>query len=453
MLVFAGCKAVGPDYEVPQLDLPAGFSQSGVKWTRVGAGKEIKNRSWWRVYGDGTLNAIMDRSLANNQELAGASARLKQARALSASVRSLYFPSIDLGAGAERSRFRFRGPSGGSNIQESYEIPVTLRYEFDVWGKVRRQVESAEAGEAATKESLNALRLAVAGEVAQTYWALRAVDADREILSRAVELRQRAFGILKKQQEGGAISGLDLSRAETELASADAERIRLDQDRVELVNALAVLSGSVAIGSKVNSSGVMPEAPGVPVSVPSDVLRQRPDIRAAERRVAAANAEIGVATAAFYPSVSIDASGGFDSTTLGDLFTADSLVWSLGPNVSIPLTGQKFLRQRRDAALAAHEVATAEYRQTVLDAMREAENAIQAVSILKRREAAQRNATESARKTFDLSTKRYEGGLVNFLDVVDAERSRLDSERLLNAVKAEQLAISVALFRAMGGAW
>jgi outer membrane protein, multidrug efflux system len=222
---------------------------------------------------------------------------------------------------------------------------------------------------------------------------------------------------------------------------------------VELVNALAVLSGAVATGSRIGENSSMPQAPRVPVSVPADVLRQRPDIRAAERRVAAANADIGVATAAFYPSVTIGASGGLSSARLGDLFDAKSLVWSIGPNLTVPLTGQKYLRLQRDAAVAAHEEATADYRQTVLNAMREAENAIQAVSILQRREEAQRRATVSAKRTFDLSSRRYEGGLVSFLDVVDAERIRLDSERALNAVKAEQLAVSVALFRAMGGAW
>ncbi len=453
--LLTGCQMVGPDYQVPEVKLPASFSQSGVTWKRVGAGKEPRVRAWWRRYDDPTLNAIIEEALEYNQELAGGAARLRQARALSASTRSLYFPSIDLGVRAERSRTRFRGQGGGgdTSIQNNFEVPVTLDYELDLWGKVARQVESAEAREMAAREGLNALALAMAGEVAQTYWALRAVDSDRAILARAVELRQRAFELLQKQQAGGAISGLDLARAESELASADAERIRLDQDRVELVNALAVLSGSVATGSRIPVDPTLPEAPRVPVSVPADVLRQRPDVRAAERRVAAANAEIGVATAAFYPSVSIGASGGFDSMDLGNLFSSDSLVWSLGPNVTVPLTGQKYLRLQRDAAVAAHEEATADYRQTVLDSMREAENAIQAIPILERSEQAQRRAAAAASKAFELSTRRYEGGLVSFLDVVVAERNRLEAERALNAVKAEQLAVSVALFRAMGGTW
>jgi NodT family efflux transporter outer membrane factor (OMF) lipoprotein len=187
--------------------------------------------------------------------------------------------------------------------------------------------------------------------------------------------------------------------------------------------------------------------------VPSELLRQRPDIRAAERNVAAANANIGVATAAFYPSVSINASGGLDSETLANLFQASSLVWSIGSNAIAPITSQKYLRAQKRGAIAAHEAASADYRQTVLESIREVENALQGSAILERRQVAQDQALEAARKTFDLSAKRYKAGLVSFLDVVDAERTRLDAERAANAIRAERLAISVALIKALGGEW
>jgi multidrug efflux system outer membrane protein len=453
-VMLAACAPVGPDHQVPEIELPASFSQGGVKWKRQSPDQLPQPRSWWKLYGDGTLNSLVERALERNQEIAASAARLKQARELSNQARSLYFPDVNLGLGAERSKSRFRGgPNSGAEISNTFAIPADLSYEIDVWGKVRRQVESATASEAAAQETLNALRLSVAGEVAQTYWALRAVDADRAVLDQTLEVRRRALDLLTKRRDAGTISGLDLARAQTEVSTAEADRIKLDQTRVELVNALAVLCGSVATGSSLSNNPNLPQPPSVPGSVPSELLRQRPDIRAAERNVAAANADIGVATAAFYPAVSISASGGLDSETLSNLFQASSLVWSLGADAVAPITSQKYLRAQKKAAIAAHEAASADYRQTVLDSIREVENALQGSEILQRREIAQIQALEAARKTFDLSAKRYKAGLVSFLDVVDAERTRLDAERAANAIRAERLAVSVSLIKSLGGEW
>jgi multidrug efflux system outer membrane protein len=453
LLALAGCAPVGPDHEVPVIEMPASFSSQGVKWRRESPETQPQPQAWWRLFGDGALNGLVDRALERNQELTAASARVRQARELSNMARSRYFPAVDMGITAERTKFRFRGPGGGSNLANNFTVPVDLSYEIDVWGKVRRQVESATASEQSANELLQALRLTIAAETAQTYWALRAVDADRTVLARTLEIRRRALDLLTKRRDAGTISGLDLARAETEVATAEADRIRLDQTRVELVNALAVLTGSAATGSSLPEKTELPKPPAVPVSIPSDLLRQRPDIRAAERNVAAANAEIGVATAAFFPSISINASTGLDADVFNNLFEASSLVWSLGASAITPLTNLRFLQAQRRATVAAHEAASAEYRQTVLEALREAENALQASAILERRQAAQDQALAAARKTFDLSVKRFNQGLVSFLDVVDAERTRLDAERAANAIRAERLAIAVALAKAVGGEW
>ena len=453
LILAAACAPVGPNFETPAMELPASFSQGGMTWKRQSPDTQPTPQAWWKLYHDSTLNSLVDRSLKGNQDLAAASARLQQARELSKATRTLYFPAVDLGAGGHRTKSVFRGPGGGSIYYNSFSVPVDLRYEVDVWGKVRRQVESASASEGAARETLNALRLSVSGEVAQTYWALRAVDADRMSLTRTLEIRRRALDLLTKRRDAGSISGLDLSRAETEVATAEADRIRLDQDRVQLVNALAVLTGSAATGSSISENPDLPGPPSVPVSIPSEMLRQRPDIRAAEYRVAAANADIGVATAAFYPSFSINASSGLDAVSVGDLYDPSSLVWSLGANALVPLTGQKYLKAQRAATVAAHEAASAEYRQTVLESIREVENALQGAAILERRQIAQDQALVAARKTFDLSVKRYKSGLVSFLDVVDAERTRLEAERNANGIRAERLAVSVSLIKALGGEW
>jgi outer membrane protein, multidrug efflux system len=451
--MLGACVPVGPDYEVPGMELPASFSSGGVRWNRQSPDSLPKPQAWWKMYGDSTLNALVERSLERNQEVAAAAARLQQAREISSATRSLYFPAVDMGVTAERAKFRFRGPGGGANTLNSFTVPLDLRYEVDLWGKVRRQVESSAASEKATEELLNALRLSIAGDVAQTYWALRAVDADRAVLDRTLEVRRKALDLLTKRRDAGTISGLDLARAQTEVSTAEADRIKLDQSRVELVNSLAVLAGAVATGSSIPYQTALPKPPSVPVSVPSELLRQRPDIRAAERNVAAANAEIGVATAAFYPVISIDASSGFDTSIAKSLFDSSALVWSLGASVMTPVSSQRYLRAQRRAVVAAHDAASAGYRQTVLESMREVENALQSSAILARRQVAQDEALQAARKTLDLSAKRYKSGLISFLDVVDAERTRLDAERAANAVRAERLAVSVSLIKALGGEW
>lgn len=444
---------MGPDHEIPAVGMPASFSTGAVSWQRGAPDTLPQPRAWWKLFGDGTLNHLVDRALTRNQELAAAAARIREAREFSNMARSRYFPAVDMGITGERTQFRFRGPGGGSSIANNFTVPVDLSYEIDTWGKVRRQVESATASEQAAQELHNALRLSIAAETAQTYWTLRAVDADRALLDRTLEIRSKALGLLEKRRNAGSISGLDLARAETEVATAEADRISLDKTRVQLVNALAVLAGSTATGSSLTEKPDLPKPPSVPATLPSSLLRQRPDIRAAERNVAAANAQIGVATAAYFPSIGINASSGFDSDAFNNLFEAPSLVWSLGAGAITPLTNLRFLQAQRRATVAAHEAASAEYRQTVLNALREAENALQGAAILERRQTAQDHALAAARKTFDLSVKRFEQGLVSFLDVVDAERSRLDAERNANAIRGERLAIAVSLAKALGGEW
>lgn len=452
LTVLMSC-TVGPDFQKPEVELPKTFSHQGMSWKRQAPQDLPKSGEWWKVYQDSALSTLVEQSLAYNQTIESASARLEQARAVSKATRSYYFPAVDISYGARRSKSVFRGPTGGSILYNSFTVPLDFSYEVDVWGKVRRQVEGAKATEAATEETLRALKLSIAGDVAQTYWALRAVDADRALLSRTLDIRRKALGLITRQQEAGAISGLDLSRAQTEVASAESDRMQLDQQRAELVNALAVLTGRMATGMSLQENASLPSPPSIPVSLPSEVLFQRPDVRAALHRVAAANAEIGVATAAMYPSFSIEASTGFDAKLMGDLLTADHMVWSLGSNILMPLSSQKFLRSRREATRANHRAVTADYRQAMIESVGEVENALQAAAILQRRQQAQAEAVAAAEITYERSFKRFEAGMVSFLDAVEAERTYLATQRSANAIRAESLAVSVSLIKSIGGEW
>ena len=373
---------------------------------------------------------------------------------MSQAARSLYFPEINLGPTANRSKSRFFGAVAGSTIQDNFIVPVDFSYEVDVWGKVRRQVESASASAQAAGETLTALRLSVAGEVAQTYWALRAVDADRVVLEPHLGNPPQGARPADQAPRCGQPSAASTWRAPRPRSPPSRRSgFGLDQDRIGLVNALAVLAGATATGFAVADQADLPKPPSVPGSVPSELLRQRPDIRAAERRVAAANADIGVATAAFYPSFSINANGALSAARLAICSRRRPSSGRSGPKPRFPSPAATSSKAQQQAAVAAHEAVSADYRQTVLESIREVENALQGAAILERRQTAQDQALAAARKTFELSVKRFESGLVSFLDVVDAERTRLDTERAANAVRAERLAVSVSLIKALGGEW
>lgn len=451
-LVLAAC-TLGPDFDEPDFDLPKNFSYQGMTWNRQAPGKLPKPQAWWDLYRDHQLTQLVDAALEKNATLDAASARLEQARATSQVARSRYFPNITIGQDARRTKSVFRGPGGGSIYYSSYEVPLEFSYELDLWGKVRRQVESARAREAAAQESLRALQLTIAGEVAQTYWALRAVDADRQLYDRTIKLRHEALELIGKQRDAGAISDLEYTQAETEVAIAESDRLQLDQERVQLVNALAVLTGRMAGRLRLADRPELPNPPDVPVQLPSEVLQQRPDVRAALHEVAAANAEIGVVSAAMFPSFSINASLGVEAAKMSDLLQSDALVWSLGSNILLPLTSQKLLRHQREAVRQAHKAVSADYRQIVLESVAEVENALQSAAILQGRRVAQDKAVEAAQSSFKKSTKRYQAGLVSFLNVVDAQRSLLDAQRKANAIQAESLALSVSLIKAIGGRW
>lgn len=452
MLGLVGC-VVGPDFAKPEFELPQKFTHEGMLWKQQKPQAMPASGRWWDIYRDATLTQLIERALKQNQSVEAASARLAQARATSKAARSLYFPNITLGQDSRRTKSVFRGPQGGSIYYSSLEVPLDFRYELDVWGKVRRQVEGAKAREAAAEETLRALKLTLAGDVAQTYWALRAVDADRELFHRTLELRRKALELIGKQRDAGAISDLDYARAEAEVAAAEADRIELDQRRVELINALAVLTGRIAGGGEAMDRHELPEPPSIPTKLPSEVLQQRPDIRAALHHLAAANADIGVASAVMYPSLTINASAGVESSEWDSLFRSDALVWSLGSNILLPLTSQKLYRHQREAVEQAHRALTAEYRQAVIESIAEVETVLQSASILEQRHQAQQKAVKAARSTYDKSLKRYESGLVSFLDVVDAERTLLAAERKANAIRADSLALSVSLIKSIGGRW
>lgn len=450
-LLFLGCVTVGPNHEKPQTDLPASFSNNGISWKRTSAPKVYENPRWWKVFGDATLNDLAAATASQNLSLQAAAARLREARALSRSSRTAVLPSLDFNGDLSRRKFIFG--RGGSLQVNNFSLPLDLAYEVDLWGKVRRQVEGADAREAVAQASFVATQLTLTADTAQTYWTLRAIDADRALLVNSIALRKESLSLVEARFRAGTVNALDVSRAQTEVANLEAELIGVDRNRSELVNALAVLTGRNAGQVSIDVQAKLPKPPSIPAGLPADLLLRRPDLYAAERTVAAANADIGVAKAAYYPSINLRAGGGLAALEYDQLFRADSTVWSLGTGLTYPILGQKRIRAQHDAAVARHQAASLDYKQSVLVALGEAEDSLTGLDFLRRQEEAQNKAVEAAQNSLDISRQRFSAGLVSFLEVVDTERTLLSTQRLAASLRAQRLAFTTNLIKALGGSW
>jgi multidrug efflux system outer membrane protein len=450
-LLSIGCTVVGPNHETPHTDLPASFSNNGIQWKRTSAPAVYDKTTWWRVFGDSTLNELASATAAQNLSLQAASARLREARALSRSSRTAVLPSLDFNGDVSRRKFIF---GQGGNLQiNTFSLPLDLSYEVDLWGKVRRQVEAANARDAVAQASFVATQLSLTADAAQTYWALRAVDADRALLVNSIALRKESLELVEARFRAGTANALDVSRGQAEVAQLEAELIGVDRNRTELVNALAVLTGRHAGGFSIAPLAKLPKPPSIGAGVPADLLLRRPDLYAAVSTVAAANAEIGIAKAAYYPSLRLRLGGGMETLEYDQLFNADSTIWSLGSSLTYPILGQKRIQANYDAAVARHQAASLDYKQSVLVALREAEDGLMGLDFLRRQEEAQNKALVAAENTLGLSRQRFSAGLVSFLEVVDSERALLNTQRQAASLRAQRLAVSVNLIKALGGSW
>ena len=359
---------------------------------------------------------------------------------------------FDSGAGA----LRFLQPSFGPLTANTFRAPLDLSYEIDLWGRVRRGFESARAEAQASLAAFYNVLLTLQGDVAQNYFAVRALDAEIATVTGTVDLRKEQVRLVRSRFEGGIGSELDVARAETELAMTEAEAASLAQRRNELENAIAILVGSNPSAFRlpaVGTNGWNPQPPAIPAGLPADLLERRPDVAEAERQLASANARIGVAKAAFFPVLSLTGSGGYVSGDIDSLFKWDSRTWSIGPSLSLPLFAGGRNRANYKRSRAAFEEAVAHYRQRVLVAFGEVENSLSGIRHLIDQAAAQQRAVANARRAAELATDRYRSGIVSYLEVVDASREALQAERADAQLAGQRLIAAVQLIRALGGGW
>jgi multidrug efflux system outer membrane protein len=448
VLAVAAPAAVGPDYHRPEVVASAAWKQSS-------PADALPRGDWWKLFNDGALDDLEARSLAANQNLAVAAARVDQARAAAGIARSGYLPSVGLNPSVSRARTsettdnRFPVPE-----TTTYRASLDASWELDLFGRVRRLNEGARAEVVASAADFENVRLSLTAEVASTYFSLRAVDREVGLVNDGISLRRRALELITSRQRSGASTEFDVARAETELASTEAEGAALANRRAALQNALAVLLGAAAPDFQLSALNAQLSAPlSIPAGLPSELLERRPDIASAEAALAAANARIGVAKAAFFPAISLTGSFGFASGDIDRLANSDSRLWSIGPSLYLPIFQGGRNRANLARSRAAYEEGVAVFRQRVLVAFREVQDALTATQLLAGQAAAQDRAVAAARRAGELAQKRYDAGFVNYFEVIDAQRSVLASERAATQLGAQQLVNSVALIKALGGGW
>ncbi len=452
-LLAGGCN-LAPPFAKPDPKLPASFKTSGI-WRTAKPADAGSRGDWWRAFGDSKLDDLMKQAGSANASLEIARHRMEEARALARADTAGLFPVLGSTASAKRNRATgavSTTPGAGRTITR-LRGTLDLGYEVDLWGRVRNNARASEAGAEAVEADYRSALLSLQAELALNYFALQAQDETIALLKRTTELRRKALQLATARFKQGDTAQLDVAQAETELASTESEAIGLEKKRAELEHAIALLIGRTPSEFSLPSMALKNSTPGVPRSVPGDLLERRPDIAAAERRMAEMNAEIGVAKAALFPSIKLGTTIGTESSAVEHLASSAARVWGLGPELQWDVLSAGRNKAKIDAAKARYDEAAASYRDTVLKAVRDVEDALSGIDVLQRQHAAQQQTVTAARRTVELAQKRYDAGLVAFYEVLDAQRTLLRAEQDETAVSGELFLSTVMLIKALGGAW
>jgi NodT family efflux transporter outer membrane factor (OMF) lipoprotein len=446
---------VGPKYRRPAAEVPASYKEVG-DWKQAQPNDQSLSGNWWEVFQDAQLNALESQVNVSNQNLKAAEAQYTQARALVRYNRANYFPSIGGGAGATRSKIsNNRPPSLSSNgaTYNDFQIPFELSYELDVWGRVRRTVESYRDQAQASAADLATINLSMHVQLALDYFQARTLDAEEQLLNSTVTQYQQALELIENRYAGGLSSDLEVQQARTQLETTRAQAIDVGVARAQYEHAVAVLIGKPPANFSLAALPLTTPPPSIPAGLPSELLERRPDIAAAERRMASANAQIGVAKAAYYPTISLGATGGFESGVITTLISGPSALWSVGGSAITPIFDGGRRRANMDQALAAYDQTVANYRETVLTGFQQVEDNVAALRILEHEAQVQDQAVAAAQKYLDLATTRYKGGVTSYLEVTTAQTAALSDEVTAVNILGRRMVDAVTLVQALGGGW
>jgi NodT family efflux transporter outer membrane factor (OMF) lipoprotein len=445
---LAGC-AAGPDYVRPPVEAPAAYKEPG-PWKAAEPSQIDADQQWWKQYGDARLDALIDEANKANQDIRIAEAQYRVARGVADAARAGYYPTVNASASGERARSI---SNGQINLGNTASVSLSASWEPDLWGSVRRSVEAGTAGAQASAADLAAARLSVQAQLAQDYFQLRATDEELDLLARTVEGYTRALQLTQRQYSAGIVLRSDVALADTQLQTADAQRIDLQAQRAQLEHAIAILLGRAPATFTLEPAPRAAQVPQTPTGVPSDLLERRPDIAGAERRVAQANANIGVARAAYYPNLLLGATGGLSSGHIAPFLEAPVRVWSLGAVLAGTLFDGGLRAARDEQAVAAYDASVAQYKRTVLGGFQEVEDNLAALRVLDEESAVQERAVQSSQLSERLALTQYRGGTATYLAVIVAQTLALGNERTLVQLRGRQLVASVALVKATGGGW
>ena len=458
LTALAGC-AVGPNYHRPEMPAAAQFKEAG-EWRQAEPKDEIVRGHWWELYGDPLLNDLESRVDVSNQTLRVVEAQFRQAQAVARQARASFFPTLSLGVSATRSKSGSGTTTVVNGLTTASGREVTSRratasasWEPDVWGRIRRTVENARDTASASAADLEAQRLSIQAELAQNYFLLRISDQQIQLFEDTVAAYQRNLDITRNRYAVGVAGRVDVAQAEAQLQSTQSQLVDERITRAQLEHAIALLVGEPPSTFKVERAPLQAKLPNVPVEIPAELLERRPDIAAAERRVMAANASIGVATAAFFPSITLSGTYGYQSTSAADWFTAPSRFWSVGPALAQTLFDAGLRRAQRQQAVASYDQTVANYRETTLAAFQEVEDSLVALRLLEQESQLLNNALKSARETVALTLNQYKAGTVSYLNVVTVQATALADERAAVTLLGRQFTSNVALIRALGGGW
>jgi multidrug efflux system outer membrane protein len=450
--LLASC-AVGPDYKQPTVDTPPDW-----RWQKADPQDTKPKGDWWTMYHDEKLDALEKQALENNQNLKAAVARLGEARAKARVAAADFYPQISTNPSVQRQRTSANAPlpfpiEVPSVTQNSFSVPFDLSYEIDLWGRVRRSFESAQAQAQATVADYQNTLLSLTADVANNYYALRQLDRELEILRQDKALWDEATDLQEKRMKAGLSSQLEVSRSKNERSIAVGDLAQVSERRAELEASIAVLCGKPASAFHIEEQPLKGTPPEIPVGLPSTLLERRPDVAIAERTMASRNAQIGVAYAAFFPTVSLTGQAGVLSAQASDLFTWESHVWSFGPTVSLPLfSGGRNSANLKDAR-AAYEESVALYRQQVLVAFSDVEQSLAQIRFYREEETARAESLQQSGQVADLTLQKYRAGTGDYFEVITAQRDRLRSARSVAITAGLRYSASIRLIKSLGGAW
>jgi len=450
--ILLGACAVGPNYQRPALETPVQFKENRA-WVQTAPLAAEPQGAWWSVFGDTTLDTLEARVATANQSLRAAYYAYQQALALTRAARAAEFPTVDANASATRSASASPSGTGSHTLSNSVSLGLTASWAPDLWGRVRRQVEASTAGAAASRADLLAAQLSLQATLAQNYFQIRQIDSQVALAQETVRAYEKSLQLTQNRYAAGVVSRADVAQAQTQLANARVQQAAFGVQRAQLEHAIAVLTGTPASSFDLPRMPSLPQPQAIPAGLPSQLLLRRPDLAAAERRVAAANAQIGVAESAYFPALTLSAGGGYRGSSFANLLSAPNLFWSIGPALAQTLFDGGARRAQVAQNEAAYQQTVAQYRQLSLQAFQQVEDQLAALSILDHEAQLQQQAVAAAEESLRLATNQYQAGTVPYLNVLTAQTAAYGARNSALQIAGQRLSASVALIQALGGAW